>query len=212
MVIAIIAILAGFAYRGLTALLESREQLRQESRKWRDAALFVGRIERDLRAILDRPVRPGALAVRRLEEGTRMRGVLVGGLVAAVLLAGCAGRAPEQGSQESGAKKPAANVLESVHLRLEVNPEDGAVTYLGWYDGRRNLLGPHGMVAGLVGMEPAQMQGKLGKNGENELRFEGTDHERSVAPALDRTVRAANTHGPDRRRNGRAGGGTVGGS
>ena len=50
----IFAILSGFAYRGLTAMLESREALTHESRKWRDASLFVGRVERDLSAVLAR--------------------------------------------------------------------------------------------------------------------------------------------------------------
>ena len=53
--LAIFAILSAFAYRGLNALLESREALQRESRKWRDVALFVGRIERDLAAVLNRP-------------------------------------------------------------------------------------------------------------------------------------------------------------
>jgi general secretion pathway protein J len=52
--LAIFAILAGFAYRGLDAMLETREALAQESRKWRDIAVFVGRLERDLAAVLDR--------------------------------------------------------------------------------------------------------------------------------------------------------------
>jgi general secretion pathway protein J len=50
--LAIFAIMAGFAYRGLNAMLESRAALERESRKWRDVALFVGRIERDLSAVL----------------------------------------------------------------------------------------------------------------------------------------------------------------
>lgn len=52
--LAIFAILAGFAYRGLNAMLETREALAEESRKWRDISVFVGRIERDLSAVLDR--------------------------------------------------------------------------------------------------------------------------------------------------------------
>jgi general secretion pathway protein J len=52
--LAIFAILSGFAYRGLTALLDSREALQRESRKWRDVSLFVGRVERDLSAVLAR--------------------------------------------------------------------------------------------------------------------------------------------------------------
>jgi general secretion pathway protein J len=53
--LAIFAIVSGFAYRSLTAMLESRDTLQKESRKWRDTALFVGRVERDLRSVLDRP-------------------------------------------------------------------------------------------------------------------------------------------------------------
>ena len=50
--LAIFAVLAGFAYRGLQAMLDSREALQKDTRKWRDVALFVGRIERDLSAVL----------------------------------------------------------------------------------------------------------------------------------------------------------------
>jgi general secretion pathway protein J len=52
--LAIFAILAAFAYRGLDALLQSRQALQGESRKWRDVSLFVGRVERDFAAVLDR--------------------------------------------------------------------------------------------------------------------------------------------------------------
>lgn len=52
--LAIFAIMSGFAYRGLVAMLDSREALAKESRKWRDVALFVGRVERDLAAVLPR--------------------------------------------------------------------------------------------------------------------------------------------------------------
>ncbi|MEO5675934.1 MAG: type II secretion system minor pseudopilin GspJ [Usitatibacter sp.] len=52
--LAIFALMSGFAYRGLTSMLESRVALQAESRKWRDVALFVGRIERDLNAALPR--------------------------------------------------------------------------------------------------------------------------------------------------------------
>jgi general secretion pathway protein J len=52
--LAIFAIMSAFAYRGLSAMLDSREALQAESRKWRDVTLFVGRIERDLAAVLDR--------------------------------------------------------------------------------------------------------------------------------------------------------------
>jgi general secretion pathway protein J len=53
--LAIFAILSAFAYHGLAAMLDSREALQRETRKWRDVTLFVGRIERDLAAVLDRP-------------------------------------------------------------------------------------------------------------------------------------------------------------
>lgn len=52
--LAIFAIMTGFAYRGLSAMLDSQTALERESRKWRDVALFVGRIERDLAAVLRR--------------------------------------------------------------------------------------------------------------------------------------------------------------
>src|SRR5689334_5788727 len=46
--------MSSFAYRGLTGMLEARESLQKESRKWRDVALAVGRLERDLDAVLPR--------------------------------------------------------------------------------------------------------------------------------------------------------------
>ena len=52
--LAIFAILSGFAYRSLDAMLQGREALQKESRKWREVAVFVSRIERDLGAVLDR--------------------------------------------------------------------------------------------------------------------------------------------------------------
>src|SRR5579859_4858501 len=51
---AIFALISGFAYRSLNAMLESREALQNESRKWRDVAVFVGRVERDLDSVLPR--------------------------------------------------------------------------------------------------------------------------------------------------------------
>ena len=55
--LAIFALLATFAYRGLNTMLDSRAALERESRKWRDVALFVGRIERDLGAVAPRPAK-----------------------------------------------------------------------------------------------------------------------------------------------------------
>ena len=67
------------------------------------------------------------------------------------------------------------NTIESLHVRLVVNPGDGSVAYFGWYDGQRNLLGMGGIVAALVGMEPPDLQGKLMRVSERELIFEGVD-------------------------------------
>jgi len=53
--LAIFALLSAFAYRSLAVLLDSREALDRDARKWRDLALFVGRFERDVQAALDRP-------------------------------------------------------------------------------------------------------------------------------------------------------------
>jgi general secretion pathway protein J len=53
--LAIFALLSAFAYRGLAVMLESREALERDSRRWRDLALFVARFERDVQAALDRP-------------------------------------------------------------------------------------------------------------------------------------------------------------
>jgi general secretion pathway protein J len=55
--LAIFAVLTGFAYRGLNAMLETREALQKDSRKWRDVAVFIGRVERDLSAVLLRNAR-----------------------------------------------------------------------------------------------------------------------------------------------------------
>jgi len=50
--LAIFALLTAFAYRGLNSMLEGREALQRETRKWRDVTLLVGRIERDVAAVL----------------------------------------------------------------------------------------------------------------------------------------------------------------
>ncbi len=55
--LAIFALVSGFAYRSLSTLLESRDALQREARKWRDTSLFVSRIERDLSAVLARSSR-----------------------------------------------------------------------------------------------------------------------------------------------------------
>jgi hypothetical protein len=67
------------------------------------------------------------------------------------------------------------NTLQSLHVRLTVDPADGSVTYFGWYDGRRNLLGPGGIVAAMVGMEPPEIKGELRRVNDRELVYEGMD-------------------------------------
>ncbi len=54
---AIFAIIAVMAYRTLGSVFQTREQLQNESAKWRDTALFFSRLENDLGALLNRPIR-----------------------------------------------------------------------------------------------------------------------------------------------------------
>jgi general secretion pathway protein J len=58
--LAIFAVLSGFAYRALDTMLNSREALERESRKWRDVTVFVGRVERDVAAVLVKRAATGA--------------------------------------------------------------------------------------------------------------------------------------------------------
>ena len=79
--LAIFALLSAFAYRGLTAMLESRETLRKESRKWRDTAIFVGRVERDLRSVLERAATtPGGTPLTPVSSSIDLGGSQVNGL------------------------------------------------------------------------------------------------------------------------------------
>lgn len=58
--IAIFGIMAGFSYRILDSVLTTRDRVGDEHRRWRDVARAVGAMERDLEAILARPVRNAA--------------------------------------------------------------------------------------------------------------------------------------------------------
>lgn len=81
-----------------------------------------------------------------------------------------------QTTRTPGAKPIAdANSLISLHLRLTLDPESGDVTYLGWYDGLRNLLGPGGIGAALIGMEPPELKGELKKLSDTEFQYTGID-------------------------------------
>ena len=62
--IAIFSILAAMSYRALTAVLETRQRVEQENRKWRTIGYAVSRIEQDIGAAINRPVRDASGIVR----------------------------------------------------------------------------------------------------------------------------------------------------
>lgn len=53
----IFALMSVVAYRGLDAVLETREHLTEDNRRWRDLALTLAQLERDLGMAVNRPVR-----------------------------------------------------------------------------------------------------------------------------------------------------------
>jgi general secretion pathway protein J len=53
----ILSLLALMSYRGLGAVLDAREHVRQETEKWRSIASFFARFERDVQLAAPRPVR-----------------------------------------------------------------------------------------------------------------------------------------------------------
>jgi len=53
----IFSLMSAIAYRGLTSVLQSREHLAQENRKWRDVAMLFARLEKDLSMLAKRPIR-----------------------------------------------------------------------------------------------------------------------------------------------------------
>ncbi|MDA8384174.1 MAG: type II secretion system minor pseudopilin GspJ [Betaproteobacteria bacterium] len=54
--VAIFALLSALAYRGLDAVLATRDHVLAEDRKWRDVAIFFARFGQDLGSAVDRPV------------------------------------------------------------------------------------------------------------------------------------------------------------
>ncbi|MDB5811152.1 MAG: gspJ [Betaproteobacteria bacterium] len=56
-VLLILSLLAVMSHRGLSAVLESRDHVRQETDKWQTVAAFFARFERDLRLAAPRSVR-----------------------------------------------------------------------------------------------------------------------------------------------------------
>ena len=53
----VLSLLALMSYRGLGAVLEAREHVKQETDKWRRVAAFFARFERDVELAAPRPVR-----------------------------------------------------------------------------------------------------------------------------------------------------------
>jgi general secretion pathway protein J len=56
----ILSVLGLMSYRGLSAVIDAREHVAQETAKWRAVAAFFTRLERDLKLAAPRPVRGGS--------------------------------------------------------------------------------------------------------------------------------------------------------
>jgi general secretion pathway protein J len=66
--VAIFGVLSGMAYRVLMVVLDGRDRIELETRKWRELSLFFTRLEQDVTAIAPRPVRDS--------QGTRLPAVV----------------------------------------------------------------------------------------------------------------------------------------
>lgn len=55
----IFAVLSALSYRSLSALLQTRERITQETTRWREVMLFFNRVDIDLRQHVNRPVTIG---------------------------------------------------------------------------------------------------------------------------------------------------------
>lgn len=53
----IFALMSVLAYRGMTAVMQTREHLTEDNRRWRDIALTLAQLEQDMDLAVDRPVR-----------------------------------------------------------------------------------------------------------------------------------------------------------
>jgi general secretion pathway protein J len=53
----IFALMSVLAYRGMTAVMQTREHLTEDNRRWRDIALTLAQLEQDMNLVVDRPVR-----------------------------------------------------------------------------------------------------------------------------------------------------------
>ena len=56
----IFALMSVLAYRGLNAVLQTREHLTEDNRRWRDIALTLAHLEQDMSMVVNRPVRAGS--------------------------------------------------------------------------------------------------------------------------------------------------------
>ena len=56
----VLSLLALMSYRGLAAVLDAREHVKQEADKWRRVAAFFLRFERDVQLAMPRPARTGS--------------------------------------------------------------------------------------------------------------------------------------------------------
>lgn len=53
----IFALMSVLAYRGLTSVLQTREHLTEDNRRWRDIALTLSQLEQDMSTVVNRPIR-----------------------------------------------------------------------------------------------------------------------------------------------------------
>jgi len=53
----IFALMSVLAYRGLNVVLQTREHLTEDNRRWRDLALTLAQLEQDMSMVVNRPVR-----------------------------------------------------------------------------------------------------------------------------------------------------------
>lgn len=112
----ILAVLAVAGYRSLDAVLQTRERVAAETRKWQHLAFFFSRMSQDISQVIDRPVRD--------EGGAYDHAALVGNAVTvgeddAELIFSRAG-IPEQGT-----------ALQSPQ-RIGYRLEQGAIWLLRW--------------------------------------------------------------------------------
>ncbi len=112
----ILAVISVAGYRSLDAVLQTRERVAAETRKWQHLAFFFARLNQDLAQAVQRPVRD--------EDGVTVRAALIGNLVTvgendAELIFTRAG-IPDQGA--------ALQAPQRIGYRLE----QGAIVMLRW--------------------------------------------------------------------------------